>query len=133
MNEKLQLGAPKIDRQHEELFKSLQRLNAPRETCSVDELINDALSGISQQICTHFAHEEIFMRGLELPERMLKEHCAAHLMILEELTQIHINAMYGQALTPEKLTKTIAHWISQHLIEFDLELKPYIAAIGQED
>lgn len=89
--------------------------------------MSDVLSDLTKQIYDHFRTEEAFMLELGVPDDQFQAHCAAHVSILEELAQIHLDAMYGKSQALPEVIATVANWVQQHLIEFDLALKPYIA------
>lgn len=125
MNPNLIIGAPAIDRQHSELFRSFQKLLSSGDS---EESISDILSELTEQIYKHFHSEEQFMLGLGIPAEMLKAHQAAHEQIVEDLTQIHLNAMHGQGLPIETTIATVEACVNHHLMEFDLGMKPYIQA-----
>lgn len=126
MNENLRLGSPTIDQQHQALFYSFERLSALAGEASPDEMLSEILSKLSHQIHHHFMTEEMLMAGLPLPPAMLRAHRAAHEQILEELAQIHFDAMAGKPLSLQEIIAAVATWVSRHLVEYDLELKPYI-------
>lgn len=128
MNANLSLGAPLIDLQHQELFASLRKLTDSGETQFPDEVLSDVLTQLGAQIRHHFTTEEKLMLAISLPEAMLRQHRDAHSLILEELTQLHLDAMHGKASHLPEIIATVSKWVQQHLIEFDLALKPYIAA-----
>lgn len=89
-------------------------------------VISDVLSDLTKQIFEHFRTEEAFMLELGLPDDMYQAHRAAHVSILEEVAQIHFDAMYGKSQALPEVIAIVANWVQQHLVEFDLTLKPYI-------
>lgn len=122
MNENLLIGVPQIDYQHRELFRSFQHLLtiAPGE-----EAISDALSRLTVQIHDHFETEEKFMRGLSMPVSEALKHKLAHTEIIEGLTEIHLETMYGLRVPFEEIIHRVSVYVNQHIIEFDLGLKAY--------
>ncbi|MBK7463987.1 MAG: hemerythrin family protein [Betaproteobacteria bacterium] len=131
MNEHFLLGAPIIDKQHHGLFASFRKLAATGDAAFPKEAMSDVLSGLTKQIHEHFRTEEAFMLELGLPNDQFQAHRAAHISILEEVAQIHLDAMYGKAQALPEVIATVANWVQQHLVEFDLALKPYI--VGQAE
>lgn len=127
MNPNLYLGDPLIDHQHAELFQSLQKLIAHGRT---EESVSDILSTLTAQIYKHFKTEETVMNRLDLPPPILQAHQLAHQQIIEELTNIHLDAMYGVSAPLEQTIRKVAACVNHHLVEFDLGLKPYIQASG---
>ena len=131
MNQHLLLGAPVIDQQHQGLFVSFQKLAAAENTAYPREVISDVLSDLTKQIHDHFRTEEAFMLELGIPDEQFKAHRIAHLSILEEVAQIHLDTMYGKNHALHEVIATVSKWVQQHLVEFDLELKPFIARISK--
>ena len=127
MNKHLLLGVPNIDHQHDELLRSLQHLLAAGKC---DEGFSEVISRLTIQIHDHFQSEERFMAGLALPPEMMREHELEHSRIIEELTQIHLDTMVGLRLPFEEIIGRIASYVSQHVIDFDFRLKPYIPQVA---
>lgn len=73
------------------------------------------------------------MTDLKLTAPLFGRHVEAHMAILEELAHIHWVAMMGHAKPLAEVIAFVRTSIEQHVIEFDLALKPYIAraAIGR--
>ena len=117
-----------IDQQHEALFVALNRLAMAPEAEHPAEVRSEVLSKLGHQIQHHFAAEERIMAGLAIPSAMFDEHCLAHLRILEEFAQVHLDSMAGEPVPLNVIIHSVAKWISQHLIEFDLDIKPYLPA-----
>jgi hemerythrin len=126
MNDKLLLGAPTIDRQHQQLIDSLEKIRSAIGSTDPEEVLSAELSSLGVKICQHFATEEGLMGTLGLPAPILRSHQKAHELMLEEFTQIHLNAMYGvKAVLPDVIAM-VSSWVNLHLLESDLALKPYI-------
>jgi hemerythrin-like metal-binding protein len=126
VNEQLLLGSPVIDLQHQGLFMSFRKLASANEAEFPAVVISDVLSDLTRQIFEHFSTEEAFMLELGLPDDMYQAHRAAHVSILEEVAQIHLDAMYGKNQALAEVIATVSTWVQRHLVEFDLALKPYI-------
>lgn len=123
MNKNLLLGVPKIDHQHGELFRSFQQLLSIGTS---EEALSDALSRLTSQIHEHFKTEENLMAGLNIPAEMFLKHEQAHTQIVDDLTEIHLVTMHGLGVPFEEIIKRVAAYVNDHVIEFDLLLKPYI-------
>lgn len=126
MNDKLLLGDPTIDRQHQQLLESLEKIRSAIDSADPEDLLSAELSRLGVQICEHFATEEGLMESLGLPEAMLGSHQKAHELMLEEFTQINLNAMYGIKTVLPDVIAMVSSWVNLHLLESDLALKPYI-------
>lgn len=133
MNKQFLLGDSDIDRQHVDLFILIDRLVASEHSSSPDEAASLILGQLGEHLFQHFKSEELLMTCLELPAPSFGRHVEAHMTILDELAHIHWVAMMGHAKPLAEVIAFVKTSIEQHLIEFDLALKPYIAraAIAQ--
>lgn len=127
LNNKLLLDDNLIDQQHDQLFDSLRRITALDDQRLNEEKVVDQLTRLNQQIHQHFLSEEALMKRVSMPADELAAHQAEHLRILEELTQIHLNIMQGKLLRVSDVVEQISHWISTHIVDFDLAIRAYIA------
>lgn len=127
LNESLLLGEQTIDGQHDELFRLFDRLRLNADRKFSDEIALDILSELNHQIIHHFETEETLMAGMALPEPLLAAHLAAHLAILEDLAQFHMEIMVGKIVSPADLIAQVAMWVVHHLLEFDIGLRPFIS------
>lgn len=126
MDDSLLLGSPEIDAQHRALLATLDKLKSTSQSKYPEEALSDALSDFGSQIFQHFVSEEALMSQLAIPAPLQSEHRKAHERILEELTQIHFDAMDGKTTDLPDIIAAVSTWIKRHVIEFDLGLKPYI-------
>lgn len=120
------IGIPVIDAQHAGLFDTFSRLQQSES----DETLSEILSKLGNQIRHHFYTEEVLMGNMGIPASMLQEHVAAHQTILEELAELHWQAMSGNTSTLDEVVATVAQWVIHHLAEYDLDLKPYISGFA---
>lgn len=127
LDSKFLLGDALIDRQHDQLFDSLERIAALRERCLNDEAVVDQLTRLNNLILQHFISEEALMKRVGFPDDQLAAHQAEHLRILEELTHIHIDIMQGRRHLVSDIIDKVSNWISTHVVDFDLGLQSYIA------
>jgi hemerythrin len=126
MNPSLLLGSPTIDQQHQGLFALLERLSGlPRNQDHADE-VSDILGKLTKQLQHHFLTEETVMERLSMPNTLLRAHYAAHHRIVEELTQLHMDSMAGRQRPLETIIADVGKWVYQHIVEYDLEMKPYL-------
>lgn len=126
MNKSLMLGLPTIDHQHQGLFALLERLSTLPHDGGNTEEIGDILGKLTKQLQHHFITEETVMARLAMPAAQVRDHHAAHHRIIEELTQLHMESMAGQTRSLETIITDVSRWVYQHLVEYDLEMRPYI-------
>lgn len=124
MNKNLLIGVSQIDHQHSEIFRSFQHLLLISPS---DEAISEVLSRLTTQIHNHFQTEEAFMAGLGIPASERLAHLNAHSKIIEDLAAIHIETMFGTRVPFDEILNRVSIYVNEHVIEFDLGLKPYIS------
>lgn len=129
MDEHLLLGAPDIDRQHFDLFRLLGHLEA---AVSDERAIADALSQLTTLLHAHFKSEEKLMATLAMPEGEIEEHTMAHYRIIEDLSEIHLSTMSGLRIPHSVMVARVSTYVLEHIIKFDLQLKPYIAELAKK-
>lgn len=130
MHPSIHLGDREIDRQHEELFDAFLQLEALGDAAFPEERLSELLSALGDKMQRHFAIEETLMAALHLPEALRREHCCAHLQILEDFAQLHLDAMRGCRWPLQDIVIRVRQWVVRHLIEEDLQLKPFLARQG---
>ncbi len=126
MNPSLLLGSPTIDHQHQGLFALLERLSSLPRAQEHEEEISDILGKLTKQLQHHFLTEETVMDRLAMPSTLVRAHYAAHHRIVEELTQLHMDSMAGRQRPLETIIAVVGQWVYQHIVEYDLEMKPYL-------
>jgi len=126
MNPSLLLGSPTIDHQHQGLFALLERISGLPRNHEHEEEVSDILGKLTKHLQHHFLTEETVMERLAMPNALVREHFAAHQRIIEELTQLHIDSMAGKQRPLETIIADVGKWVYQHMVEYDLEMKPYI-------
>lgn len=129
MNQTLMLGSPIIDHQHQGLFALLERLSHLPGKRDHEEEVSDILGKLTKQLQHHFLTEETVMERLAMPDAMVRAHYAAHHRIIEELTQLHMDSMAGKSRPLETIIADVGKWVYQHVLEYDLEMKPYINGV----
>lgn len=120
----LQINDPLVDRQHQQLYGLLEKLQAHRHEAPDSEVAGALLSQLNHLLATHFDSEEALMRQLGLPEPQYQAHQAEHLRILEALSYLHFDIMCGKYLYLEEIIRQLEEWIEGHLLAFDLSLRP---------
>lgn len=127
MNKNLLICEPHIDLQHTELFHSFQSLLAFPPG---DDAIFEALSLLTTQMLEHFETEERFMSGIDMPAKEMDAHIQAHTRIIEGLTEIYLQSMYGLRVPFEEIINRVSSYVNEDFIELDLSLKAYAQKSG---
>jgi len=118
------IGHVVVDGEHKRLFQLANRileLADPSSTGEFDEVVKELFRYMEY----HFRHEEELMESITFPH--LEHHRAAHQRIVEEMSESLRETPsvkeYGQ-----KLRLFMVGWVLQHVIDEDMQIKPYLPA-----
>ena len=124
----MKLGHPLIDRQHDDLHRSLESLRRLLDIGAPAGDVNYEMSVLSKKLCDHFADEEAAMRAFAVPPVIAEAHAREHDRILIELVSLHEAEMAGARTGLAELCSTAEAWILQHLDQFDRPLAAFLTA-----
>ncbi len=123
MGQKPSVGITSIDQQHDALDAALQGLFT--EHVPTREEFLEALDGLAKSVADHFAHEELIMRNIGLPEYPV--HAAAHRKLLDEL--INFRAEVEGAFdhkSVEELRTYLTYWLFHHISKDDMRIRDHL-------
>lgn len=124
LNSDFEIGVPKIDRQHQMLFTSLNRLEELLASGDVDRAeANCLLEFIEQYTKLHFLGEEGCMRSNRCPDcDKIKEEHADFLNMVKKA-----RAEYQTATMPDEVLKLLREnmvwWFNYHLVKSEVHLR----------
>jgi len=125
-SEKLSVGNPRIDQQHQELIKRFdQFLEACRTRRGKEEVVS-LLDFLSQYVVTHFQDEERQMVRYGYPE--LASHKEEHAYFIAELTGLS-RKMASEGPTLELVVTTnqaLLSWVLKHIQNVDVQLGSFL-------
>lgn len=120
-SERLELGIPQIDEQHQRFFELAASFGRDQDEIRVMK----TLAILSDYIRTHFREEEVLMRIARFPGR--EAHCRLHAQFRQMLADL-----IGRARTmsldeiAEEVRYLINGWFSHHIVTVDAEYAPYV-------
>lgn len=121
--EKLTLGIPDLDRQHETYFTMAARLGKAvpdiRRVLDDDEVdaVLDILADLRDYALEHFATEETLMGEADYPE--LEPHSDEHNKFILDIGQMEAELMNGSAIPVVKVHQFVHDWFEDHIREHD--------------
>lgn len=122
----LEIGIREIDRQHQELFRRLDRLlEAVKAHNSAGET-GRLLDYLGEYVVTHFGAEEHLMRAKSYPD--YHAHKAEHdrfLMEIQTLKQ-HFEAEGATTVLVIKVSNRVTSWLREHIYSADRQLGNYV-------
>ncbi len=122
----LSVGHPEIDKEHQQLFALVDRID--RADLS-ESLLSEAIGQLEHYTKTHFAREEALMMRAGYPH--LEAHMAKHALFVEWLSAIK-HAYQRSAESPFEIGETVnrflGEWLVDHVQTEDMRYRDYIAA-----
>lgn len=129
-DDSLTVGHTAIDADHRRMMALIQALDAACGDQVDCDRVGTLLAELARVSAEHFAREEQIQDAVGYPER--ETHRLAHLMLLKRL-DAHIG--HFEASCPEvrhgmarTLAAPLATWLSTHIAEADMALRPYVGA-----
>ena len=127
----LKIGEPLIDKEHAFLIKRLEYLVDELQPPPENELFFAILSEIGFEIGKHFAHEEVIIKTLRMPDAEVQRHLHAHNEIIEQFVQLNLDLMDGQSFSRLDILRMVKAWVVGHILEYDLALRRYLPPQGE--
>lgn len=114
-------GFPEVDREHAELFATLNEAVARLGADPPKDRVRAALEEIQAAISDHFAHEEALMEARGYDE--FEEHKADHDFLLDEIGALLNSLEADSGFTQgDALLKRVSSWFTEHCRFKDVRL-----------
>ncbi|WP_158283982.1 hemerythrin family protein [Azospirillum sp. TSO22-1] len=128
---KLSIDGGPLDADHRHLLAIVNRFDADCAAEGNRPALQRALSDLRQFARRHFVREERLMREAGYPPERVREHENAHRTLIARLGTLvrHYETSAGDDDLAEVVWETadlLKHWLADHLVRFDLPLKPYL-------
>jgi hemerythrin-like metal-binding protein len=124
--ENLLTGFVLIDRQHEDIYRRFDELEARCQAgCTRDQVV-EALRFLEEQTTIHFDFEETAMKAFDYPNVI--EHMAAHLVMREMVKRLSAE-IRKSGPTPDLLAQVrslLYDALFRHIAEHDLKMAPFL-------
>lgn len=131
----MSVGDPRIDADHKSLIALINAFEKATQDEGGDDVVFDILKHLFDYTELHFQREESLQRIIGYP--YCEAHRRTHQELIEQLTDL--NARYvATAAGPERsamlrdMTVFLRNWLVKHIIEKDLQLKPFIRRAAEK-
>lgn len=128
-DEMYSVGVAELDNHHRRLAELINSLIDHAQAASDRQLVEKAMSALRAYAFYHFGREELLMAQSGFPS--LGPHLTEHEMFCETLKQIGNNAAMG-LVDLKRLSDFLVDWWSHHILEVDMQYKPFMAAADGE-
>ena len=125
--ERYSVGVPELDRDHQQLFRSVNSLIEEIQQGNRGAVLHELLDLILEDVMTHFEREERTLEQAQFPD--LADHRAEHDLLLRAVLRFKFELKYDR-LDSAYAARFLVDWVRQHLDEKDLKFKPYLAAMA---
>jgi hemerythrin len=129
-DEALAVGDPTIDSDHRRMIELIAQLELAACSAFDCAAIGRTLRDLADLCREHFAREELLQRDIGFPET--ESHRTAHEMLLRRLDAVLAHFADGcdevRAGIIRTLGDSLATWLVSHIVNADMEFKPYVAA-----
>lgn len=110
-------GLPEIDRQHEELFALVNRLDGALRDGS--ETLDRSFADLHAYIREHFALEERFMAEAQLDPAYCSRHKTAHANFVLRVDELWEAYRGGSEAAGTELLGFLVAWLREHILHTD--------------
>nr|WP_068428925.1 hemerythrin family protein [Magnetospirillum sp. XM-1]CUW37491.1 conserved protein of unknown function \ len=131
-DEALAVGDPSIDADHRRMIVLIAELEAAAGGEIDCAAIGRTLRDLAALCREHFAREEALQQAVGFPET--EAHRTAHDMLLKRLDSVLAHYSEGGDEVRTGIVRTLgdslATWLVSHIVNNDMEFKPYVATAG---
>ncbi|MCX7667890.1 MAG: hemerythrin family protein, partial [Atribacterota bacterium] len=119
------IGVPKVDEQHQELFRRTNMLLEACQSGKGKENVREMLDFLGNYVNSHFSYEEGLMKEYRYPE--FSSHRALHEGFTQSFLKLKAEAEKGVGLTlVTQVNKTVVDWWVNHILKIDKQLGAFL-------
>ncbi|MDG5799611.1 bacteriohemerythrin [Marinilabiliaceae bacterium ANBcel2] len=119
--ERYSVDVPHIDKQHQQLFSTLNNFYEGLRNRESDENMARMIEKLLLYAKEHFATEEKHMQAVGFPG--LDNHRKEHQAFIEKAEDFHKKFTSGKLLLSLEVTNFIKEWIHNHILTEDMRYK----------
>ena len=127
-DEKLQLGIPVLDQQHERFIDHLNTAWEVQEKGGGNEALLPVLADLVDYALMHFADEEDLMQGYEYPDYM--DHREMHNSTATELFDFDLRLLSNDPAQAQQFLDFLIGWLENHIQNTDRKLADFLKEKG---
>jgi hemerythrin-like metal-binding protein len=126
----LSLDVPAVDRDHRALIDLLNRLHYLRLAGEERSAIAAAIDALVEYAQEHFSREEMLMRLSGYPE--YARHRLLHEAFCRRIARFEARFRADpESVSLQRLSDFVADWITSHILEEDMRIKPYVQKLTE--
>lgn len=118
------VGNSILDRQHQFVVHSINRLYETRMADGAEAALDALLDSLYQYTKTHFAYEERLLETASFPE--LESHRALHRRMEAKTLELKEHCLAGKRELTEELFRFLKDWWLGHILQEDFGYRPFL-------
>lgn len=126
-SDEYRIGIPALDRQHEELFASVNRVIEAILIRAAERELADRFTELLGDVRLHFTTEERVMEVANYPG--LAGHRKIHHQLFDEITLLMFRASAQEDTLRIRVIPLFKRWLVDHILGEDLDLSSYLHGI----
>ena len=127
-NENFSVGIRKIDEQHKEIIRIINKLIESNEKRVDSELISETLMKMTQYALKHFKTEENLMSEYNYPE--YEKHKEEHILFRKKTVSFSLDTMSHKKEIPDEVLSYLREWWINHILVTDAKYKSFFNEKG---
>ncbi len=127
-NEIFSVGVRKIDEQHKELIKMINKLIETKDTNVDSEMISDILTKMTKYADYHFQAEEQYMIEYDYPD--YSTHKEQHIEFKKKTVAFCMDVMAYKETIPTEILSYLKSWLTNHILNSDMKYKSFFNEKG---
>ncbi|NOY06802.1 MAG: hemerythrin family protein [Chlorobi bacterium] len=129
-DESYSVGVKALDKQHRLVFDMLNELMERKDITVRSEPLTAALTELTAYAAKHFKTEEQLMKEYGYPA--LAEHVKKHMQFRMKIIELSNDTLYHKETVPVELFAFLRQWWSNHILEEDMQYRPFFEEKGLE-
>ncbi len=125
--ESFSTGIKKIDDEHRELVRMIDRLEKAMERGEAEDILGPVLKNLVEYVRFHFRNEEEVMAKTGFPD--LKRHRVLHRNLVNEVASILNDLKKDRLWTVPELVGFLQHWLVDHILGEDVRIGQHLGVV----
>lgn len=122
-NDSFSVGIRKIDEQHKELVKMVNKLIEMKDVKVDSETISDILTEMTKYAEYHFQTEEQYMIDYDYPD--YSPHKEQHKEFKKKTVAFCLDTVSHKETIPSEILSYLKNWLTNHILKSDMQYKSF--------
>jgi len=123
-DEELSVGVRKLDEQHKELIRMINKLIEAKNTKVDSETISDTLTKMTKYTDYHFQTEEQYLIDYDYPEYSSQKK--QHSEFKKKAVAFCMDTMAYKETIPAEILSYLKDWLTHHILKSDMKYKSFL-------